>query len=135
MSMMIKVIRELKKILAPKKSIKFAYLFGSFTREKRYNDIDIGIYIAPIDEMSIFKITSDLKCTIARALAQNGFNIKPDNVDIVILNLVSFTFLNRVFKEGVLIVDRNPDLRTGLIEKNAITYRECIGILKEASIL
>ncbi|MEO0094325.1 MAG: nucleotidyltransferase domain-containing protein [candidate division WOR-3 bacterium] len=133
--MTVRVVKEIKKILAEDKSIKFAYLFGSFTEGENYNDIDIGIYIVPLVEKNLFKTTSDLKCKISKVLVKKGFNIKPDNVDIVVLNLVSFTFLNRVFKTGTLIFDRDYDLRTDLIEKNAIAYRGCIGILKETSIL
>ncbi|MGB9720111.1 MAG: nucleotidyltransferase domain-containing protein [bacterium] len=130
-----KITKILKKTLTKEPQIKFVYLFGSIIKEKRYNDIDVGVYIAPLVEENVFKITSDLKCKISRALMKIGLNIKPDNIDVVVLNLVAFTFLNRVFKEGVLIFDRDPDLRTSLIEKNSITYRECVGILREAEIL
>lgn len=128
------IIRTLKGILAKKREIKFAYLFGSFTEEKNYQDIDIGIYIYPLPT-NVFVIASGLKHKISRALMKKNINLIADDIDIVILNLVSFTFLNRIFKEGILIFDRDANFRTSVIERNSINYRECVGLLKESAIL
>ncbi|MFQ6083909.1 MAG: nucleotidyltransferase domain-containing protein [Candidatus Aminicenantia bacterium] len=128
------IIKTLKELLRKNKNIKFAYLFGSFVKEEKYSDIDIGIYLYPLPE-NVFIVTSGLKHIISRELRKKNITSKADDIDIVLLNLISFKFLNRVFKEGILILDRDSDLRTTLIEKNAINYRECVGILKEAEIL
>jgi hypothetical protein len=45
-----------------------------------------------------------------------------------------FTFLNRIFKEGNLLIDLDPDLRTDLVEHVSLKYRECAGLLAEASL-
>jgi hypothetical protein len=45
------------------------------------------------------------------------------------------TLLRRVFTEGILLVDRDPDRRTDLIEYVSMKYRECAGLLAEASLL
>jgi len=52
-----------------------------------------------------------------------------------IINQAPFTFLGRIFKEGKLLLDRNPDLRTDIIEKVSLKYRECAGLLAEAALL
>ncbi len=44
------------------------------------------------------------------------------------------TFQSRIFKEGVLLTDLDPDLRMDLIEYVSIKYRECAGLLAEASL-
>ena len=44
-------------------------------------------------------------------------------------------FLKRVFIEGLLRLDRDPELRTDLIEHVSMKYRECAGLLAEASLL
>jgi len=129
-----KIIGIVEEILEKKESIKFAYIFGSFVREKKYSDIDIGIYLSPLHE-SIFEITSELKHKLSRKLMEINIHVKADDVDIVVLNSIPFTFLNQIFKEGTLILDRDPELRTSLIERNSLKFRECIGILKEAEIL
>jgi len=42
--------------------------------------------------------------------------------------------LKRVFKEGILLVDKDSDLRTDIIENVSLKYRECTGLLAEASL-
>ncbi len=37
--------------------------------------------------------------------------------------------------EGVLLIDRDPDLRTDLIEYVSMKYRECAGLMVEASLV
>ncbi len=129
------IIRTIKKLLEKNKNIKFAYLFGSFIKEEnKYSDIDIGIYLSPLPD-NVFVETSELKHIISRELRKKNIILRADDIDIVLLNLVSFKFLNRIFKEGVLILDKDPDFRTTLIEKNSINFRACVGILKEAEIL
>jgi len=128
------IIGIIKKALKKEEKIRFSYLFGSFIKEKKYADIDIGIYIYPLLD-DVFLITSELKQRISRELMKKNINLTADNIDIVILNLISFKFLNRVFKEGKLIFDKDPGFRTYLIEKNSIDLRECVGVLKESEIL
>lgn len=122
-------------VLEKNPKIRFAYFFGSFVAEKKYLDIDIGIYLAALPTGNPFTFTSDLKHKISRKLLKNKIYLGADNIDIVILNLIPFTFLYRIFKEGSLILDRDPDLRAGVIEENSLKFRECLGLLKEAQIL
>jgi len=129
-----KIIEILKEVLKKEERVKFAYLFGSFIKKGNYRDIDIGIYLSPLPD-NVFLIISELKYKLSRELIKEGINLKADDIDMIILNLTSFKFLNRIFKEGVLILDKDPDLRTNMIEKNSILFRECLGILKEEKIL
>lgn len=128
------VINILKSLFAHREQIKIVYLFGSIINEKKYADIDIGIFIDPLPD-NIYEVTADLKHQISRELMRRGVNFKADDIDIVILNLVNFKFLNRILREGLIILDRDPDFRANLLEKNSIRFRECVGIIKESEIL
>jgi len=125
----------LKSALSKEKYIEFAYIFGSFIKDKKYSDIDIGIFVSFPKEEDVFEITSDLKHKISRKLNKKNILLDADNIDIVVMNHINFKFLNNIFKQGLLILDRNPELRTSEIEKNSNKVRECLGILKEAEIL
>ncbi|HZX09376.1 MAG TPA: nucleotidyltransferase domain-containing protein [Acidobacteriota bacterium] len=129
------IISILKRTLNKEKYIEFAYIFGSFVKDKKHSDIDIGIFVSLPKEEEVFKITSDLKHKISRELNKKNIPLDADHIDIVVMNHINFKFLNNIFKQGVLILDRNPGLRTNEIEKNSNKVRECLGILKEAEIL
>lgn len=40
----------------------------------------------------------------------------------------------RIFKEGMSLIDNDPDLRTDVVEHVSLKYRECTGLLAEASL-
>jgi len=61
-------------------------------------------------------------------------NLTADQFDVKVINDAPFTFLNRIFKEGNLLIDLDPDLRTDLVEHVSLKYRECAGLLAEASL-
>jgi predicted nucleotidyltransferase len=111
----------------------FAYAYGSFTHGTSFRDIDIGIYIKETEE-NPFAITSDIKTGLSHNGRKKGLNFAADQFDVKILNEAPFTFLKRIFKEGILLVDRDPDLRTDLVEHVSLKYRECAGLLSEASL-
>ena len=127
--------RIVKEVLEENPKIQFAYFFGSFAAEEKYSDIDIGIYLVTPPTKNPFKVTAELKHEISRKLLRNKIYLVADNIDIVILNLITFSFLYRILREGVLILDKDSSLRADVIEENSIKFRECLGLLKEAQIL
>lgn len=129
------IISVLKRTLNKEKYIEFAYIFGSFVKDKKYSDIDIAIFVSLPKEEEVFKITSDLKHKISREFNKKNIPLDADHIDIVVMNHINFKFMNNIFRQGVLILDRNPELRTNEMEKNSNKVRECLGILKEAEIL
>jgi len=123
----------IKSALLQDQRVVFAYAYGSFLEEKVFRDIDIGIYLKkPKDNP--FVITSEIKTQLSQLCKREGFDFATDQFDVRILNEAPFTFLRRVFKEGILLLDLNTDLRTDVIENVSRKYRECAGILAEASI-
>jgi predicted nucleotidyltransferase len=120
-------------VLDERPGLVFAYLYGSFTREEPFQDIDIGVYIANPD-VNPYALSAELKGRLSSRLRDQGIDLPADRFDVQILNEAPFTFMKRIFSEGVLLVDRDPGLRTDLIEKVSRKYRECAGLLLESSL-
>jgi predicted nucleotidyltransferase len=127
-----KIINCVMNLLNEDRRILFAYVYGSFVQQEQFRDIDIAIYINN-SEKNPFVITSDLKEKLSRKLKKDGFNFIADDFDVRVVNDAPFTFLNRVIKEGILLLDRSPSLKTDLIEYISKKYRECSGLLREAA--
>jgi predicted nucleotidyltransferase len=123
----------IREVCKQDRRVVFAYAYGSFTQDKSFRDIDIGIYVKETEE-NPFAITSDVKIALSHIAKKRGLNLTADQFDVKILNEAPFTFLKRIFKEGILLVDCDPDLRTDLVEHVSLKYRECAGLLSEASL-
>lgn len=131
--MNINLIKGIKKVLLSNSEIIFAYIFGSFKESETFNDIDIGVYCSEATLRNPFAFTSDLKIELSQV---TGYY--PDIFDITIINYCnnseradSLLILYEIFN-GTLIIDKNPELRTDLIEKISARFRESAGILAEA---
>ena len=125
---------EIHAVLEQDPRLVFAYLYGSFCREEPFQDIDIGVYAADSD-VNPYVLSADLKERLSAHLKSKTVDLPADRFDVQVLNLAPFTFMKRIFGEGVLMIDRNPELRTDLIEHVSRKYRECAGLLMEASLL
>ena len=126
------ILNMLKEVFTRDGRIVFAYVYGSFVKEESFRDIDLGIYVINRDE-NPFIISSDIQIQLSHVAKKRGVNIIADHFDVRIINDAPFTFLKRVFKECVLLVDNDPDLRTNIVEYVSLKYRECAGLLAEAS--
>lgn len=124
----------LRKALTQDERVVFAYAYGSFIKEQSFRDIDVGIYLKS-SEANPFVISSDIKTQLSRIFKKEKIDLNADQFDIQIINHAPFTFLKRVFKEGVLLIDHDPELRTDLVEYISAKYRECAGLLAEASLI
>jgi predicted nucleotidyltransferase len=129
-----KLIALVKNTLALDKRIVFAYAYGSFILEKSYRDIDIGIFVKNPQENQ-FVTSSEIKTTLSRKAREANLKISADQFDVKILNDAPFTFLRKIFTEGILLTDRDPDRRTDLVEYVSLKYRECARLLVEASLI
>jgi predicted nucleotidyltransferase len=129
-----KLLKLIKRVLGEDDRIVFAYAYGSLIGEKSFRDVDIAIYLKETRDNPLV-ITSDTKTELSRLAQKEGLNLPADRFDVQIINQAPFTFLRRIFKEGVLLVDRNPELRTDLVEDVSFKYRECAGLLAEMSLL
>lgn len=126
------IIKKIKEVLADRHDIAFSYLFGSFLREDKFNDIDIAIYLSD-GLTNPYEVTSDIKISLSKAI-----DLSPDIFDIVLINFLlnsdrldSLLILGEIF-DGLLIKDENPSLRIEIIEKTSAQFRESEGIIFEA---
>jgi predicted nucleotidyltransferase len=129
-----RVFNLIRNILNQDQMVVFAYAYGSFIKERSFRDIDIGIYVRNPEE-SPFIISSDIKEQLSHLAKKEGLKFTANQFDVRVINDAPFTFLKRVFKEGILLIDHDPDLRTDLIEHVSFKYRKCAGFLAEASLI
>lgn len=130
---MLKQIKgKISKVLSKDERVIFAYLFCSFLKGEDFNDIDVGIHCIPSVLQNPFSFTSDIKIELSRSTG-----IPPDRFDIALINCLfdsdridSLLVLGEIF-DGQLIIDRDPALRTELIERASAQFRESAGILQK----
>ena len=128
-----KIFDLIKLVLTKDDRLSFAYAYGSFVTEEPFRDVDIGIYVKNREE-NPFVISSDIKTQLSHLAKKRGLDFIADHFDVKVINDAPFTFLKRIFKEGVLLADNDPDLRTDVVEHVSLKYRECTGLLAEASL-
>jgi len=80
-----------------------AYVFGSFARSEPFGDLDVAVLMAaPVATPLAFEL--ELERDLEKLAARFP-------VDVRILNHAPQPFQYSVIREGILILDRNPNLR------------------------
>ncbi len=127
------LIGKIKETLSREQRITFAYLYGSSLHTHEPGDIDIAIYVEPEESFLFFSLPGDLKVDLSK-----NTGIPPDRFDVRIINNLltnedafSLFYLKDVLN-GILLVDRDTELRCKFIERFSMKYRESEGILSEA---
>jgi len=109
----------------------FAYLYGSFVREKFFRDIDVFVYTRK-DE-NTFVTQSSIRDNIYALIIDAGFhNICIDDIDARVINDAPYDFVIDILDKGLLLVDKDRELRTDYIERISDQYRVNYFILDEA---
>jgi len=117
------IIERISSRLKRQKKIKFAYIFGSFVSEKKFSDIDIGIFVDSEDNIN--SLNFELK------MEKELHSLLHLPVDVRIVNNAPLSFVYHVIKEGILIKDEDPSQRAdfeGLIFKK---YLDCAFFRKQ----
>ena len=119
-----KMINEIKKELLKRKEIIFAYLFGSFLENEKYNDIDIGIYIkeSTIKEEASFDYSISLSGELSYRLGID--------VDLKIMNFLPLGVVKNIL-QGHLLFTRNRLFLEEYIEKKSLEYMDYFELSKE----
>lgn len=108
--------------LKREESVIFAYLYGSFAEESPIaRDIDIAVYSGEKDDS--FLLQANLKIKLSDELEKNGIDISPDDIDVRIINDAPYDFVIDILDRGILLVDKDPKLRTDFIERISLLYR------------
>jgi len=111
------LIEEISSLLKKRKSIIFGYIFGSFAEDKKFSDIDIGIFISGEKSVDSLDFEIELEEKI------QSFTNLP--VDVRIINHAPLSFVYHVIKEGILVKDENPSFRAdfeGMIFKKYLDF-------------
>lgn len=85
----------------------FAYLFGSRASgdASALSDVDIAVYLVDSGVLRCHELKIDLYTSLSRGMGTN-------DIDIVVLNTTSnLVLLDEIIRGGLVLVDRNPDLR------------------------
>ncbi|BBO19079.1 nucleotidyltransferase [Candidatus Brocadia pituitae] len=103
---MIDNIQRLKEILSKQSSISFAYLFGSRAKEyaNQQSDWDIAVYFSePLENLGLWP-AFELEAKLSRAVGST--------VQIAVLNNhLPPVFGFKIVSEGILLLDKNADMR------------------------
>lgn len=110
----------------------FAYLYGSFIYESFFNDIDVFVFVK--EDNDSFACSVGLMENLFDAITKAGVatNLAIDDLDVRVINDSPYDFVIDLLDEGMLIVDKNPELRTDYIEEISDRYRVNYFVLDEA---
>jgi len=98
-------ITQIKNGLAQQKEIAWAYLYGSFLTEERFEDLDLAVYLVPAYLKQCFSVMKEEQ---RLAIMLEKFLSPRLEVDLKILNFAPIRFQYQVLKSGKLIYFRNP---------------------------
>lgn len=103
-----RLLENIGRVLEHHPEILFAFVFGSFIEKLPFRDIDLGLYMwyDAIPD-SRFKYEDELSEEIRRELRL------PFPIDVRLLNDAPVSFQFHAIR-GILIVDRNPEVRAAL---------------------
>lgn len=115
-----KLIGQVQSLLKECPEIAFAYLYGSFAENLPLHDIDVGVYLTEIgqEESTLYSL----------ALSQILSKEVKVPVDVRVLNFAPVSFVFQVIR-GILILDRNEELRVYIVEETVKKYLDLKPIL------
>lgn len=98
-------ISQIKKGLALHHEIAWAYLYGSFLTEEKFEDLDIAVYLGP---GYLKRVPSLIKEEQMLAISLEKMLSPRYEVDLKILNHAPIHFQYKILKIGKLIFFREP---------------------------
>jgi hypothetical protein len=117
------VRRHIAELIESQKEVVFAYLYGSFIEEVPFHDIDVGIYVSGIGESEAGFFAVGVADRLSRAIGIE--------VDVRVLNYSPASFVYRVIC-GELILERDPDARSRVVERSIQEYLDMKPLLRRA---
>jgi len=97
------LVARLSNFLANRDEIVFAYVYGSFLRQKTFSDIDIGVFLRKPFLYDPLNFELELESAL-QSLARFP-------VDLRVINFAPPSFVYNIIKESILIVDKEPNMR------------------------
>jgi predicted nucleotidyltransferase len=119
-----RITEQLAAELASVHDIAFAYVYGSFMESGPFHDVDVGVYLrVPQPQGTV---------SFAVALAQRLSEKAGLPVDVRVLNAAPVSFLFHVLR-GRLLLNRDDDLLTDLMERTASRYLDMAPLLRHST--
>jgi len=97
------LISHVSSFLGRRDDILFAYIHGSFARDEKFSDIDIGVFLREPASADSLDLELEFETAIQSLI---GFP-----VDLRILNFAPLSFVYNVIRGSILIVDKDAGLR------------------------
>ncbi len=108
------IVKELTDALKTHTEISFGYLHGSFIQEGGFKDIDVAIYLkgTPASPLQYeLRMETELMKVVGRY-----------SVDVRTLNSSPLSFKYNVIKEGIILIERDADVRADFYEDTIKHY-------------
>lgn len=118
------VVEQLRAELAAELDVVFAFLYGSFADSAQFRDIDVGVYLDPIDPDRAAARALDLAGRLSDRVGLP--------VDVRALNGAPVPFLFHVLR-GRLLLSRDDDRLEDLIERTAQRYLDIAPLLRQST--
>ena len=97
-------------MMANRSEAMFAYLYGSVLSSEDPRDIDIAVYLFPLD-FERLSLDGDVSLLFAIPLEMDLEKRFLRKADVQVLNRAPLTFRYRVVTDGIIIVDKDSDTR------------------------
>jgi predicted nucleotidyltransferase len=104
------ITTQIKRALSVQREVAFAYIHGSILSSEHPQDVDIGVFLYP-EAYDEFLHNGDLSLGLAIPLEMELEKTINKKVDLQVLNVAPLSFRYRVVSEGILVVDKNIDIR------------------------
>ncbi len=105
-----KVLKQLESFLRREPDVLFAYVFGSFIKSQRFEDIDLAIYLENSGERKVLRLEREVEELLHLP------------VEISLLNEAPLSFAFRIVKEGKPIFIRDNKARCDFEGRIRVLY-------------
>ena len=116
-----KIRKRLQLRLEKQSQIVFAYLHGSVLSTDNPRDIDLAVYLYA-DEFDQLSREGEINLSFAIPLEMDLEKLLVQKVDLQVLNLAPLSFRYRVITDGILIVDKDSNLRSDFEYLSRVEY-------------
>lgn len=108
-----RIVQRIVDILRNNTQILFVYLYGSFTGELSFHDIDVAVYFSDAREAAVTLETLELSTRLSRELKMP--------VDVRALNFASIPFQYQAIR-GRLLFEKDEDRTAQFVERTVLRY-------------
>ena len=114
-------IEDIKAILEKCPEVLAAYLHGSALVSSHPHDIDIALYLYP-EVFEGLSRNGEISLSFAIPLELDLERLLKHKVDVQILNRAPLSFKYRVISDGILLVDKDSNLRSDFEYLSRVEY-------------